>query len=432
MVDQSTKQRIADLLKDLEEKINNMGIPFAEGLTREIADLRRLLTEKRSPRFALVGRRGAGKSSLLNAIFGEQIARVGHEGAMTGEASWWDYNGQRGTLRVLDTRGVQEGSEPDEKDEAETAEESIKCALGEQRADAILFLVKATEVDAAIDGDIEALADISGWLEETYGHRAPIVAVATHCDVLEPKKVELHNPAGFPKRDIDEKRRRVTRITGDLKEKLRSCDELNDQLADPLGVSSYMSWRDDGTLRTDDRWQIDRLTQFLIDELPDQAKFEMARLSQVRFLQRRLANRIVNSCGVICAGIAFTPIPLADIAPITGLQTTMVIAIGYLGGRELDTKSAAEFLGAMGVNAAAGFAFREATRALVQLIPVAGSAVSAAVAYAATYALGKAAIAYFIGGADEEKAREIFKKEQGSGEERYENIDLPAVVGETG
>ncbi|MFB6350365.1 MAG: hypothetical protein ABEN55_11820, partial [Bradymonadaceae bacterium] len=66
----------------------------------------------------------------------------------------------------------------------------------------------------------------------------------------------------------------------------------------------------------------------------------------------------------------------------------------------------------MGLNAGAAFGFREAARALVQLIPVAGNAISGAIAFGATYGLGKAAIAYFIGDADEEEAREIFEEER--------------------
>ncbi|MFB6350367.1 MAG: hypothetical protein ABEK29_01050, partial [Bradymonadaceae bacterium] len=136
---------------------------------------------------------------------------------------------------------------------------------------AIVFLVKATEVDAAIDGDIDALAELADWLEDAYGHRAPIIGVVTHCDILEPKKVELHNAEDFPARDIEEKKDRVTRITADLKQKIRDREGLRGQLLGPIGVSSYISWRDDGTMRADDRWHIGRLTEYLIDELPDQA-----------------------------------------------------------------------------------------------------------------------------------------------------------------
>ena len=414
------RREISNLLRQIEDMIEDLEIPFASQMKEEIGEIRRFLTDHRAPRLALVGRRGAGKSSLINAIFGEYVSEVGHEGAMTGEATWWDYEGARGTIEVLDTRGLQEGSSPEQADEAETAEESIKRALAERPADAIVFLVKASEVDAAIDADIDALEELAEWLEESYGHRAPVVAVVTHCDILEPKKVELHRPEDFPARDIDEKKERVKRITSDLKQKIRERDRLAGQLMGPLGVSSYISWRDDGTMRADDRWHIDQLTEYLVEELPDEAKFELARLSQVKHVQRKVANRIVQATSIVCGGIGTAPTPVADIAPITGAQIAMVVGVGYLSGRDLDMKAATEFVAAMGLNAGAAFGFREAARAIVQLIPVAGNAVSGAIAYGATYGLGKAAIAYFIGDADEDEAREIFENERSEAKDEYD------------
>jgi uncharacterized protein (DUF697 family)/GTP-binding protein EngB required for normal cell division len=424
-------EEISEFLKMLERIIEEMDIPFASQVKEELAEFRRLVTEQRPPRLALVGRRGSGKSSLINAIFGEHVAEVGHESAMTGEANWWDYAGERGTIEVLDTRGLQEGSSPHKEDIADTAKESIKKALEDRRADAIIFLVKASEVDAAIDGDIDALEELADWVEQVYGHRAPIVAVVTHCDILEPKKVELHNPGDFPDGDIQEKEDRVGRITSDLKQKLRDRDSLKDQLLGPIGVSSYISWRDDDTIRADDRWNIDRLTRYLVDELPDQAQYELARLSQVRFIQRRLANRLVHATSVVCGGIGAAPTPLADIAPITGAQLSMVVGIGYLSGRDLDMKTAAEFVGAMGVNAGAAIGFREAARALAQLIPVAGNAISGAIAFGATYGLGKAAIAYFIGEADADEARQVFEQTRDEAKEEYDQDEPPSPTSQT-
>ena len=412
---------ISDVLKQIEGLIDEMDIPFASQIKEELGEMRRFLTDHRPPRLALVGRRGSGKSSLINAIFGEQVAEVGHERATTGEAKWWDYEGERGTIEVLDTRGFQEGSSPTQEDVADSAKESIKRALDDRPTDAVVFLTKATEVDAAIGGDIEALKELSDWLEDTYGHRPPVVAVVTHCDILEPKKVELHNPDDFDPRDIEEKEDRVKRITSDLKQKIREEDELRDQLYGPIGVSAYISWRDDGTMRYDDRWHIDRLTEYLVDELPDEAKFELARLSQVKFVQRKIANRLVHASSIVSGGIGAAPTPIADIAPLTAVQVVMVIGIGYLSGRDLDMKAATEFIAAMGLNAGAAFGFREAARALVQLIPVAGNAVSGAIAYGATFGLGKAAIAYFIGDADEDEARQVFENQRKEAADDYDD-----------
>jgi uncharacterized protein (DUF697 family) len=87
-------------------------------------------------------------------------------------------------------------------------------------------------------------------------------------------------------------------------------------------------------------------------------------------------------------------------------------------------EAATEFIAAMGVNAGAAFGFRQAARALVQFVPIAGNAVSAAIAYGATYALGKAAIAYFIGDADEEEARDIFERQKAEAKNEFDEDSL--------
>jgi uncharacterized protein (DUF697 family) len=72
-------------------------------------------------------------------------------------------------------------------------------------------------------------------------------------------------------------------------------------------------------------------------------------------------------------------------------------------------RSAAEFLGALGANVGAAFAFREAARTLLKFAaPGAGTIVSSAVAYAGTVSVGKAAEAYFIEGVSLQKAKRVF------------------------
>ncbi|MFW5968700.1 MAG: hypothetical protein ACOCV2_14345, partial [Persicimonas sp.] len=88
-------------------------------------------------------------------------------------------------------------------------------------------------------------------------------------------------------------------------------------------------------------------------------------------------------------------------------------------------KGAVEFIGAMGVNAGAAYGLRQLARSLVKLLPVAGSAVSAAVAYGGTYALGRAAVAYFIGDADKEAAREVFEEVKEEAADEYEPTEPP-------
>ena len=70
---------------DRFDKFDNA--PFVKELRTKIKFLQELLVEKRRPRFALLGRRGCGKSSFLNALLNSYQVSLGHFAAQTGEAT---------------------------------------------------------------------------------------------------------------------------------------------------------------------------------------------------------------------------------------------------------------------------------------------------------------------------------------------------------
>jgi len=209
---------------------------------------------------------------------------------------------------------------------------------------------------------------------------------------------------------VDEKLERVRVIESLLHKRLRDS-RLKDQVVTVHAVSSYQSFRPDGSRRADERWRIEELIRFLVLELPREARVETARLSQVRSVQRDIANTLTNVVASLSAGIAAIPIPIADIAPLTSLQVSLIASISYLSGQRFGSKAAVEFLAGMGLNVGAGFVLREAARGLVKWVfPGAGSVVSAAVAYAGSYAVGRAASAYFIDHVSLEEAKSRFDR----------------------
>lgn len=400
---------LADSLREVEDFIARMPkSAVGNDVQDRIATLRKLLVEQREPRFALVGRRGSGKSSLINAILGEPRAAVGHETATTGRGAWYQYVAESGAIAILDTRGLQEGSKPTGPDEAEDARTSVIAELRKICPDAVLFLVKAKEVDAAIDGDLNEVEAVLREAQQIHGVTIPLLGVVTSCDELEPKNVRLHAPEGEDPGDLEEKRARVKAIERHLSEKIRERPLLKDRLITVIGVSSYQSFRADGSRRADERWQIGELVAKLLDEVPKEARVVLVRLSQVKHLQKSLANTVTRLIAGVCAGIAVVPLPIGDIALITPLQLSLISTVAYISGRKLSIAAAGEFLVAMGANVGVGFAMRELARALLKLIPIAGSAVSSVVAYATTIGLGTAAAAYFIDRASREEASRIF------------------------
>lgn len=414
------RRDLSATLTQIEGMLEELPGDAAKKVRTKVKKVRELLVDQRSPRFALVGRRGSGKSSLVNALFGEPVAEVGHVVAQTGTPTWYSYETDRGRLDFLDTRGFQEAHQPAEGDEAQTALESILLELERQCPDCLLFLVKASEVGAAIDEDLRQTEELLDRLHRIHGAKVPLVAVITQCDLIEPKDVRLHRPDDEDERDIRDKRERVKRAERIVEDKVRSVKALRDHLVASIGVSAYQSWRPDGSRRSDQRWQIDALVTYLYEKLPESARMELVRLAQVRTLQKRMARSLTALVAGMCGALAFSPIPVADIGPITSLQVALVVAVGYIGGRNLSTSTATEFLGALGVNVGVGFALRETARALLRLLPGAGSWVSASVAFAGTWAIGEAASAYFIEGVSIDEAKTRWRKARAEGEAEHD------------
>jgi predicted GTPase len=397
--DDDALKTLARTIERIEELLERLPLATGKDARLRIATLRQVLLEKRPPALVLVGRRGAGKSSVVNALFGAKVAELGHVTAQTGKGRWYQYERGGGTMSILDTRGVQEGSVPAEADSAKTALESIAIELRAQAPDVVVFVAKASEVDAAIDADLDALEHVYDEIRRAHRLEPPLIAVVTHCDLLEPKATRLHATDREPEPDVEEKKRHVAAAEHALSRKIDAREKLRPRLVATLGTSVYMSWKSDGALRSDERWRVDDLAVTLFRHLPDASRAELARATQVRVIQEDLATSLTQATAAVCAGVGAAPIPFADTIPLTALQTGLVAGIAWIGGRSADKKGTAEFIGALSANLGLALGLREGFRQLMKIIaPGGGLVVSATIAFTGTMAIGAAAKAYYIRG----------------------------------
>ena len=130
--------------------------------------------------------------------------------------------------------------------------------------------------------------------------------------------------------------------------------------------------------------------------LPMEARLEFARASGDTAAQKEIATLLTRSATAVCTAIGTQPIPLADFPILTSLQVLMVAGIIHATGREWNVKLARDFLAALGANVGLGLLLREGARAALKFFPGWGNAISGAVAGAGTYAIGRAATAFFI------------------------------------
>lgn len=116
--------------------------------------------------------------------------------------------------------------------------------------------------------------------------------------------------------------------------------------------------------------------------------------------------------------IGALPIPGADMPVMTANQARMVLNIAAAYGEDLTLDRARELLGVL----AAGFGLRALARQVVKLVPFGGWAAGAAIGYAGTLAMGRAAVLYFERGKQKVGERELAEIRGRAAEEAKEFV----------
>ncbi|MFD1707784.1 GTPase family protein [Siminovitchia sediminis] len=374
-----------------------------EKMLSKLGELKELTIEAREPRIALVGRRGAGKSSLINAMFGEEKQMVSSVRAGTGRGKWlWFPSVDDKKIRLLDSRGLGESERPVEESDSGTAVSQLKKEVEAEQPDVFLFLIKAKEADARVEEDIQELNNLRAFIREVHQYEVPVICVVTQVDELDPPYYKQLPLDGHP-----EKAKNIKTSVQLMEKRFK---EYHIPLLATIPVCTYVDFDEKGKIVFDMRWNVDHLAEYLVEILPNEAKLKTAKAAKSISAKKKAAQKIILTMSGIAVLIGIEPIPFADMPLLTGLQAMMIMTIAYIAGREVNRAAAAEFIGAVGANLGVAFVVREGVRSAAKVIPAAGNMISGAVAGAVTYGIGQAGMAYYLEGKDLKRTKEAFEK----------------------
>ncbi|MFG6119311.1 GTPase family protein [Thalassobacillus sp. B23F22_16] len=404
-MDNSKTEDLNFLLQYIKEQIDKLPITQSkkDKMLEKLLMVHQMTIDAREPRIALVGRRGSGKSSLINALYGSEKQYVSSIKSGTGRGKWlWFPSEDDKKIRLLDSRGLGESEKPTEEFNESNPMDEMKRTVSEELPDVFLFLIKAKETDARIEEDLNELKDLREYVKDEFNYDVPVICVVTQVDEVDPPH--------YKQVPLDKNVKKAKNIQDAVVLMEKRFEEHEIPLLSTIPVCSYIDFDEDGNIDYDMRWNIDRLANYLIESLPNEAKLKAAKATRVISVKKKFALSIVGIIASISGGIGTQPIPVADLPFITALQGLMVVIIAFIAGKEINTKIAAEFIAALGINIGVAFLVREGVRAAVKFIPGGGNIVSGTVAGGVTFGLGLAAIAYFIEEEDIETSKELLKK----------------------
>ena len=303
----------------------------------------------------VAGQTGVGKSSLINAVFGEQFARTAAGEPVTQRAEW--FSSTKIPLRILDTKGLEvkdyAGTVADLRGEIEACR-AMKDAKDQLHIGWVCIAAPSSRVQEA---ELDVLRVLNAY-------NIPAIVILTKYDddeefleivenILTSHGITRH--AVIPVRAIAKPR--------------RPAYGLSD-----LVVSSFQA-------------------------LPTAHRAAFAAAQKVNLdLNKQTANEYVMAAAAAAAAAAVIPIPLADALSLAPIQTGMLVGVSGAFGLELDRQAILQLLTTVLGCVALSVAGRWAVGSALKLIPGPGSVIggimNASVAGSLTLTLGRIYIAF--------------------------------------
>ncbi len=333
-------------------KAGDLGRMFSERHADAVAELGRF-------NLAVFGKTGAGKSTLVNAVFGMKVAATGTGAPVTSGMNYYEH--PNGILGLYDSQGFETGHSGD----------AVLAGLDQ--------IVRQSRTEP-IERQIHAAWYVVRWSDRRF-EKAQEAFVRRLAEMVPVIAVLSQVPM-----------RADGQIHAEALEFARYIESCSLPLA-PTNAVILTNAAPDDFMQTV-VFGLDRLVDATFATAPEATRRALSAAQLVdKERKRRAAEKIVKAASSSALAAGITPIPFSDAAILVPLQITMIARVTAAYGLAVPSSKLAALVGSLMLSSGATTAGRWMVSSLLRMTPggqVPAAAISGAVASGLTSAMGKA------------------------------------------
>lgn len=309
-----------------------------------------------------VGKSGVGKSTLVNAVFGENIAATGIGRPVT--QSMCRYSKKGFPIGIYDTKGFELGQDEQkdvQKEILDTVRQGIMSGNPEQRIHCIWYCINVSSSRI----EPEEIRWIKNFTDRD-GCTVPVIIVLTQ-SFSKKKSLEM-------KKMIEAENLKVMQVIPVLAEDY--------EIDDRTSIKAY---------------GMDRLVEVMLEAMPENLADTLIHAQKVSLTEKqKKAQAAVITAASLAAAAGASPIPFSDAAILVPIEAGMLTSITVVFGFEINKAILTSLLSTVVGTSGTTIAGKSIVTNLLKLVPgvgtAAGAAISGSTAVVMTTALGEAYI----------------------------------------